>query len=136
MTIMTPNASGHEHLGALASRYVDVASLPWVPTRFKGVELKVLMEDKETGLMTALTRFALTRVTLVPMRRGDDPSTVLASATVLDETQPSLTPDAIRDGFAQLQPNVSQKFRGLERLPEWQRSLRDQALARGPRHRL
>ena len=24
MTIMTPNAKGHEHLGALASRYVDV----------------------------------------------------------------------------------------------------------------
>jgi anti-sigma factor ChrR (cupin superfamily) len=58
MTIMTPDAKGHEHLGALASRYVDVASLPWVPTRFKGVDLKVLMEDKTTGLMTALTRFA------------------------------------------------------------------------------
>ena len=58
MTIMTPNAKGHERLSSLASRYIDVASLPWVPTRFKGVDLKVLMEDKETGLMTALTRFA------------------------------------------------------------------------------
>lgn len=58
MNIMTPNSKGHEHLAALASRYVDVASLPWVPTRFKGVDLKVLMEDKTTGLMTALTRFA------------------------------------------------------------------------------
>jgi quercetin dioxygenase-like cupin family protein len=58
MTITTPNAKGHEHLGVLASRYVDVASLPWVPTRFKGVDLKILMEDKATGLMTALTRFA------------------------------------------------------------------------------
>jgi anti-sigma factor ChrR (cupin superfamily) len=58
MTVMTPNATAHAGLGALASRYVDVASLPWVPTRFKGVELKVLMEDKETGLLTALTRFA------------------------------------------------------------------------------
>jgi anti-sigma factor ChrR (cupin superfamily) len=58
MTVMTPNAKAHESLGALASRYVDVASLPWVPTRFKGVEIKVLMEDKETGLLTALTRFA------------------------------------------------------------------------------
>ena len=57
MSIMTPNAKGHEHLGALASRYVDVASLPWVPTRFKGVDLKVLMEDKETGLMTASDAF-------------------------------------------------------------------------------
>ena len=29
-----------------------------LPTRFKGVEIKVLMEDKATGLLTALTRFA------------------------------------------------------------------------------
>ena len=58
MTAMTPNAGAHESLGALASRYVDVASLPWVPTRFKGVEIKVLMEDKETGLLTAITRLA------------------------------------------------------------------------------
>jgi hypothetical protein len=43
MSAVTPNAKGHEHLAALASRYVDVASLPWVPTRFKGVDLKVLM---------------------------------------------------------------------------------------------
>src|SRR5262245_16509481 len=34
MAITTPNAKGHERLAALASRYVDVASLPWVPTRF------------------------------------------------------------------------------------------------------
>ncbi len=58
MTAMTPNARTHEGLGALASRYVDVASLPWASTRFKGVEIKVLMEDKETGLLTALTRLA------------------------------------------------------------------------------
>ena len=58
MAATTPNTRAHENLEALASRYVDAASLPWVPTRFKGVEIKVLMEDKETGLLTALTRFA------------------------------------------------------------------------------
>jgi len=58
MTLMTPNAKDHQALSALASRYVNVGALPWVPTRFKGVDLKVLMEDKETGLLTALTRFA------------------------------------------------------------------------------
>jgi anti-sigma factor ChrR (cupin superfamily) len=47
----------HASLESLASRYVNVAALPWLPTRFKGVELKILMEDKETGLLTALTRF-------------------------------------------------------------------------------
>ena len=58
MTILTPGARNHAGLAALASRYVDVAELPWEPTRFKGVEWKTLMEDKETGLMTALVRFA------------------------------------------------------------------------------
>ena len=58
MTATTPFLNNEDMLGPLASRYVDVASLPWVPTRFAGVDLKVLMEDKETGLMTALTRFA------------------------------------------------------------------------------
>lgn len=58
MTTMTAEAVNHDGLAALASHYVDVAGLPWVPTRFQGVELKILMEDKETGLLTALTRFA------------------------------------------------------------------------------
>lgn len=58
MSMMTPHAKNHEGLAALASRYVDVGALPWVPTRFKGVDMKLLMEDKETGLQTALVRFA------------------------------------------------------------------------------
>jgi anti-sigma factor ChrR (cupin superfamily) len=58
MTMMTPHAENHTGLAALASRYVDVGTLPWVPTRFKGVDMKMLMEDKQTGLMTALVRFA------------------------------------------------------------------------------
>ena len=56
MALCTPNAGNHEGLAALASRYVDVASLPWTDTRFKGVEMKVLMQDKETGLSTAIVR--------------------------------------------------------------------------------
>lgn len=58
MALVTPGATNHAGLGPLASRYVDVESMPWVPTRWPGVDLKVLMEDKETGLLTALTRFA------------------------------------------------------------------------------
>jgi len=58
MTMVTPGATNHAGLAALASRYVDVAGLPWVPTRFPGVDMKMLMEDKETGLMTALVQFA------------------------------------------------------------------------------
>jgi anti-sigma factor ChrR (cupin superfamily) len=57
MTLKTPHAK-HEGLGAMASRYVDVDALPWQKTRFSGVEIKVLMQDPETGMMTSLTRLA------------------------------------------------------------------------------
>jgi anti-sigma factor ChrR (cupin superfamily) len=48
----------HAALAVLSSRYVDVESLPWKPTPYKGVDIKILMEDPETGMMTSLTRFA------------------------------------------------------------------------------
>jgi anti-sigma factor ChrR (cupin superfamily) len=48
----------HQALAALSSRYVDVERLPWKPTRFPGIDIKVLMEDPETGLQTTLTRMA------------------------------------------------------------------------------
>ena len=53
----TPNLKGEEALGPLDSRYVDVESLPWKPTPTPGVEMKVLLEDPETGLLTALFRW-------------------------------------------------------------------------------
>src|SRR5438874_3253691 len=57
MTAMTPFLSNEDILGPLASRYVDVGSLPWKPTPCAGVDMKVLLEDKETGLLTALFRW-------------------------------------------------------------------------------
>ena len=48
----------HARLAPLSSRYIDVPSLPWQSTRFPGIEVKVLMEDPETGLQTVLTRMA------------------------------------------------------------------------------
>ena len=44
-------------LGPLASRYINVSDLPWKPTGHRGVDMKVLMEDKESGLLTALFRW-------------------------------------------------------------------------------
>jgi anti-sigma factor ChrR (cupin superfamily) len=44
-------------LDPLASRFVSVAELPWKPTGCPGVDMKVLMEDKESGLLTALFRW-------------------------------------------------------------------------------
>ena len=58
MVAVTPKAEGHVGLGPLASRYVDVAGLPWQQTRFPGIEVKVLLEEKETGLLTTLLRMA------------------------------------------------------------------------------
>ncbi len=59
MALQTPGLQAqHEKLAAQSSRYVDVPSLPWQPTRFSGVEVKVLMEDPQTGLQTVLTRMA------------------------------------------------------------------------------
>ncbi len=58
MTTLTPGFSAHDGLDDLSSRYVDTAQLDWTPTRYDGVEVKVLMEDKETGLYTALFRWA------------------------------------------------------------------------------
>lgn len=48
----------HAKLAPLCSRYIDVPSLPWKPTRWAGIEVKVLMEDPDTGLQTVLTRMA------------------------------------------------------------------------------
>jgi anti-sigma factor ChrR (cupin superfamily) len=58
MVTTTPHAKDHEALASLASRYVEVDDLPWQPTPFPGIDIKVLMQDQDTGLLTALTRFA------------------------------------------------------------------------------
>jgi anti-sigma factor ChrR (cupin superfamily) len=59
MAQQTPGLQAqHAKLAPLSSRYIDVPSLPWQPTRFPGIEIKVLMEDPDTGLQTVLTRMA------------------------------------------------------------------------------
>jgi anti-sigma factor ChrR (cupin superfamily) len=58
MPALTPNLPGQESLTELASRYVTLDEIPWTPTRFPGIEQKVLMEDKDRGLCTALMRWA------------------------------------------------------------------------------
>jgi anti-sigma factor ChrR (cupin superfamily) len=58
MGAVTPNYKFTSEPGALESRYVDVSKLEWTPSKFPGIDTKVLMEDKETGLLTALFRWA------------------------------------------------------------------------------
>ena len=57
MTAITPHLANEDMLGPLASRYVDVGRLPWKPSPCPGIEMKVLLEDKDTGLLTALFRW-------------------------------------------------------------------------------
>lgn len=53
----TPFLAGEDKLGPLDSRYVDVASLPWKPTPTPGIDMKILLQDEATGLLTALFRW-------------------------------------------------------------------------------
>ena len=58
MTAITPDLSTEQaKLTALASRYVDVERLPWRETRWPKIKMKILLEDKDTGLLTALFRW-------------------------------------------------------------------------------
>ena len=58
MSAATPNARNHDQLPPMASRFVRVPELPWEKTRFAGVEQKILLIERETGVVTALLRFA------------------------------------------------------------------------------
>ena len=58
MPAVTPFLEGETELAPLASRYVDVESLPWKPTPTPGIDMKILLQDKESGLLTALFRWA------------------------------------------------------------------------------
>jgi anti-sigma factor ChrR (cupin superfamily) len=57
MPAITPLANELNALPPLASRYVDVGSLPWKPTGFPGIDMKILLTEPETGLLTALFRW-------------------------------------------------------------------------------
>lgn len=58
MAAHTPHFDADHALQADASRYVNVASLPWKPTPTPGIDMKILLVDEDTGLMTALFRWA------------------------------------------------------------------------------
>lgn len=67
---------------ARQSTYVDVDEVPWQQTRWPGIEIKVLMEDKATGMMTSLTRMAPGATLPDHMHVGIEQSYVLEGALV------------------------------------------------------
>ncbi|MGH8709199.1 MAG: cupin domain-containing protein [Burkholderiales bacterium] len=58
MSAITPKANNHANLAPLASRFVDIAALPWEKTSFPGVEQKTLLIDRDSGLLTVLLKMA------------------------------------------------------------------------------
>jgi anti-sigma factor ChrR (cupin superfamily) len=85
MTAHTPDWKAENELEARASRYVDMDALPWRPTSFPGVEIKVLLEDKDTGLMTTITRMARGAVLPLHEHVGVEQTYVLEGRLVDDE---------------------------------------------------
>lgn len=86
MTTRTPGLEeAHQALAALSSRYVDIDRLPWKPTPFPGIEIKVLMEDPESGLQTTLTRMAPGAVLPMHEHTELEQSWVLAGRLVDEE---------------------------------------------------
>ena len=57
ITAETPSLPGQTALGPLDSRYVNVDALPWKKTQVDGIDMKILLQDKTTGLLTALFRW-------------------------------------------------------------------------------
>jgi anti-sigma factor ChrR (cupin superfamily) len=57
MTAHTPFLRDGEKLRPLASRHVEVESLPWKPTPCPGIDMKILLKEPATWLMTPLFRW-------------------------------------------------------------------------------
>jgi anti-sigma factor ChrR (cupin superfamily) len=53
----TPSNPPPKNIGELASRYLNVSGIEW-ELMAPGIEMKVLMEDKNTGMFTGLFRLA------------------------------------------------------------------------------
>jgi anti-sigma factor ChrR (cupin superfamily) len=85
MAAQTPDWKAEESLKPLSSRYVKMNDLPWRKTAFPGVEIKLLLEDKETGLTTSLTRMAPGAVLPLHEHVGVEQTFVLEGRLVDDE---------------------------------------------------
>jgi anti-sigma factor ChrR (cupin superfamily) len=56
---MVAAAPGYDFgsIPALASRLVTIEALPWSPTPFSGIQVKTLLKDEATGLLTCLFKW-------------------------------------------------------------------------------
>ena len=54
----TKRPTQEEILASPRSHFLDVANMPWTESKFPGVMVKILYEDKETGMLTVLGKMA------------------------------------------------------------------------------
>ena len=54
----TKRPTMEEILATPRSTFVDVADMAWTPSKFPGVDVKILYQDETTGMLTVLTRMA------------------------------------------------------------------------------
>ncbi|QNN58259.1 cupin domain-containing protein [Diaphorobacter ruginosibacter] len=57
MALMTPFLPNADKYGPLDSRNMAIDELPWKPTPTAGIDMKILVKDDDTGLLTALFRW-------------------------------------------------------------------------------
>lgn len=57
MALQTPFLPGADKFGPMDSRNMVVDELPWKSTPTPGIDMKILLEDPDTGLLTALFRW-------------------------------------------------------------------------------
>ncbi|NYT65652.1 cupin domain-containing protein [Alcaligenaceae bacterium] len=70
--------------GELASRYVNVDELPWKPTPTPGIDMKILLDVPETGLLTALFRWQ--PGTMLPLHEHVEiEQTYVLSGSIVDD---------------------------------------------------
>jgi len=67
------------------SHYIDVVNLPWQPTRFPGVEMKILWRDPDGEAFTALFRTAPGATLPKHRHRGVEQTFVLEGSLVDDD---------------------------------------------------
>ena len=54
----TKRPTQEEILASPRSHFIDVVNMPWTPSKFPGVEVKILYQDDKTGMLTVMGRMA------------------------------------------------------------------------------
>jgi len=78
-----------EILSSPRSTFVDVEHMAWTPSKFPGVDVKILYQDENTGMLTVLTRMA--PGSFIPLHVHTDIEQTYVLEGSLDDEQGSAT---------------------------------------------